>query len=334
MGQKNYFVWLSMCVMLMGDIDGDSGRTHTATYTTYRNIPITQLNIIKLAPQQPAALKKNVLTWITCHKSLMMRLLIRHFPISEVHKEHAYNNALLAEYGISNVSKWNYVFTLPVDERYIVKIAGPVNRLNTLLAYYNKLNQQCSVSEIDHLFDYSTFQTISHSAYYLKLSEVIEHYALTRLRLPRTYLVHVPDRPTQVADENYIIIQELLKGIVLEDCPRAIASLTEHDIHDLFIGIKHAGIWNIKRNIMVVDDKLALIDLEQPNWSNPLDFFNKNAAAYESSVAMGLKELADVFAHAPQQFTLLHKLIQHDTELQKFSCYSELKSYFNLTSLR
>lgn len=215
-------------------------------------------------------------------------------------------NLLLLSKGLKNVSNFNYVFELP-NSGYFIKIAGHANRkhnLNTLYhflrypqnpldaAHYNysraltaedyqQFAQELKEADFDHVLQNDTivtmsgapktFQTISRAINYLSFINAKEKFSLSNVSAPETYLVHIPGRPTELSDRNYIILEKKIDNL------QRIQAVSEQQGKDIDTAVKEANLFDYSKENMFVtaDDKIAFVDFEQPNNANPQHFTKK-----------------------------------------------------------
>jgi hypothetical protein len=135
-----------------------------------------------------------------------------------------------------------------------------------------------------------TYQTISRAAHFLRLKEWVENHK-TKITTPYNYLVHIPGQPKEVNDANYVVVEDWVESIgTPDDHPKVFLDTADDNAE----AIAYTGLWNIaSRQFLITPDlKIAYIDLEQPNNSNPIEFFHKNKEKYQGNVHCGLGELA------------------------------------------
>ncbi len=226
---------------------------------------------------------------------------------------------------------------MPTDPKYFVKIRGPVNEACNIEAFNGKYSAKLSAQELDALpLPERTYQTVIAVAYLLRARDAIERYTISTVAVPDTYLYHVPGRPEELSDNNYLVLQKTVaNGIKLEDIQAGSGSLDDKKLRELFIVPAYAGLWSFKGNIMVADNQLVLPDLEQPNNSNPLDFYHQNRKAYEDNVATGIKELVKIVQPEgclipTPQCTMLAELTKQNRHLWSTDhYYNHLVEFFN-----
>lgn len=239
-------------------------------------------------------------------------------------------NELVASYNLTNISNYNFVlpFNILVNgvvKTYLLKIPGmPIVRSNynaelevlkdtarleeareqdPSIVIATPENRPC-INLVDPFIDLSyedrekicaagkcpTVQSISRAAHKLLLQEWIENNPASRLLAPTCYLVHIPGRATEVSDQNYLLIEEAIEGI--ESVQERIIVLL-NVLPEIREAARYVGLWSIHPAQFVVthDEKVAIVDLEQPG-NTPSDyFFHKNQEKFERNCKVGQNEL-------------------------------------------
>jgi hypothetical protein len=166
-----------------------------------------------------------------------------------------------------------------------------------------------------------TFQHISILAHYLRLQEAIEQKlhnikavdikCLLTIIWLRNYKIirpsypwHISGRPTEAADENYVVVQpkygehiKEIRDLTKEEQISVINNLSPDTLQQLHAAIKYAALWDIRNNIMVNTyntDQLWYGDLEQPNNSGEFFYQGKEGfKKYQHDVSVGLQEIGE-----------------------------------------
>jgi len=259
--------------------------------------------------------------------------------LSATRKTYDATQALILEKtGAKNMSDWNCAFRLPTNRKWVVKAAGVANirqnvnraaahvkarlageldkELNPSLYYnynaalthedYDRLKQNLEESQCDsEMVDGQavvrkdapkTFQTVSRMAYHLRLQEVIEQENLP-LVLPAMHFVHIPGRPKAMSDRNYVILERHLKGLT------EVSLITPEEDVAIKRAIEYSGLFGLNTGSLkrTKFGELAVLDLEQPNNSNPLAFFHKTLGtynAYKGNYEAGLRDYDEHFKDA------------------------------------
>jgi len=317
----------------------------------FRGNIIDAQTIKELAPEAPENVKQQATTWLQDNPDFAKTVLgyQRLVDLTEEEKAQgllsitrktydATQALVLEKTGTKNMSKWNCLFRLPTNRKWVVRAAGAVHirqnvnrgaahikarlageldkELNPSLYYdynaplthedYDRLAQNLEDSQCDsEMVDGQavvrkdapkTFQTISRMAYHLRLQEVIEQEDLP-LVLPATHFIHVPGRPKDMSDRNYIILEKYMKG--LQD----VSLITPEEDATIRRAIEYSGLFTLNTRSLkrTKSGKLAILDFEQPNNSNPLAFLHKTTGTYnpyKGNYEAGLKDYDKHFKDA------------------------------------
>lgn len=288
-------------------------------YNTFKGKVINQDSIVHLANKyfpMPENLKQKVIEWIEEDNNMQLLEQLAAFPaaLSLSNFKNTFDKSTLVQLGIKNLSKHNYVFEIPCAQAFI-KIGGPSNRLATLIRstginpYDRERNKKLQekgliIDAIDQ--EIPTYQTISRMAYYLLVKEAVDKLKSEHIKIPKTYLFRLPGKPDIVSDNNYILVQERVKGIQSANANN-LAQLSEEAIHHLCkIAVTTGVLWGVSYSNLGMKEEngkmiIYLTDLEQPNNSNPLKFFHGNSAKVESNVSVGNNRLDKMFLEACKQ---------------------------------
>jgi len=294
---------------------------------TYNGQLIDSKSIINLGPQAPQEVQQVAAQLVAQHPQLVDALLGYDSLTGDIKPLMVKAKAQLAQDGIVNKSNWNYVFALRNSPDWLVKIAGPANRDENISVlahhvsgapyYYGRplAKGDADAVLLEHLSDdefdqeikdqkpvinkdaHKTFQTISRYAYYLAFLNAQKQHGFKHVTVPETYLVHIPGRPTDVSDRNYMVVERQITGGPVE-------TLTHEEAEEAETAIKEIGLFQAKRDDFWKEastGKLVLLDMEQPNNSNPRDFFHKNRAKFEGNANCGLQHFRESFKGSIQE---------------------------------
>lgn len=285
--------------------------TDFASSNTYHGDAITAENILQIAPRVPQEIAALVENFLTKNKPLgnILSGVSYYKPILFYDKapfaldfssQHADSDPKQVYFGATlnafaklklNLKPGpNYI--LQISNDWILKASGFSNRRENINAQVG--NPYGATVTTDQLEKFKsligkTFQTISRMAYWLRAQEAIEKFGLNRICLPKEYLVHIPDRPAVIEDANYVIVEEKITGKPIMDTdlagdPEVIRQLTQ------LIG--YTALWDINQsNVIVLGNRVCIVDMEQPNVHKPLDFFHKDISIHRSNVIHGWEVL-------------------------------------------
>ncbi len=228
-------------------------------------------------------------------RALLKQLLhFRFANVNEYRAKMAQDNALIAQNGLSNESKWNYVFGVP-KLGYHIKIAGPVNRIQSALMEHGIWpGQQPSPDVLARILsgETPTYQTASRAAYFLILKEFLNRTKLKHITIPETHLVYYPGVPENVRDDYVLILEKDLPADLVKITSGLAKNLSNEMLSELIQTIIAAGLWSINDNLFLdKKEKIYVVDLEQPNNSAAQDFFHKDKARYYGNINAGLEGL-------------------------------------------
>jgi len=223
------------------------------------------------------------------NKDIITQFAALPLPLSKYTEEGAIRGELLAKLQGSRSKSFNYIFN--IVEGYRLYVTGLGNRINTLMSGQELVSgtwcdpyaddrqdkMQKDPSFLDNFARIPTYQMPSIFANYLLLKKYINQHSLKYVLVPDTYLVHIPGTPKEVRDDNYCVVQQVIqdKLLNLKTDPQAWSKISDQALKDLFMASK-VGLWNIKDNLMINNEgQFVLLELEQPNNSDPRTFFNK-----------------------------------------------------------
>lgn len=300
------------------------------TAATYNGRAINQETIEDLMPALPAQDLDAVYSWLSTNRKLVNAITVNDFtdfariiatapqPGAAIQDWWKNRQKSLEEQGLHNLSCWNYIFKIPNTD-YYVKAAGPLNRLNSAVRTTGTTVTQWLAQEDKTLFN-PTFQTVSRAAIALRIQDGIKRRGLadTIAAVP-TYMVRL-ETSEPVHDDNVVIIERAVPyktkesgaPVTLEDIAHEATQVQVRSIAEL---IKHAKLWDISKNIVVLQDgRLCPIDQEQPNISRPTEFFHTHPQTWGNSVVCGYKGLYEIMKkHGRGQ--LVQEIVRNDREL-------------------
>jgi hypothetical protein len=186
-------------------------------------------------------------------------------------------------------------YTVDLNDDWLIKASSRANRVENINSSVgNPYGATVTPQQLEAFKKMTgggkTYQTISRLAYWLRLREAKKELKLNRICLPKQYLVHIPGRPTEVEDQNYVIVERKIKGgRDFKDSPLAVDKELMKQLTWL---IGYAALWDLSdHNILIKDGKACMIDVEQPNVHKPLEFFHKNTQTHRSNVDHGWAEV-------------------------------------------
>ena len=161
------------------------------------------------------------------------------------------------------------------------------------------LNPYLVQDAISHVIDYvggdgimpKTYQGVSRMAYWLAAQQFIKQSKISSVVFPDTYLVHIPGRPHDLSDKNYVVVEKVQSK--LQD----VTALTKEERNDVRQIIEATALFELTNGGLKRDEngKLVMFDLEQPNNSNPKDFFGICDWKKTSDTKAGLESFEESF---------------------------------------
>lgn len=295
-----------------------SFQANFASTNTYKGEEITAESLLKLTPQAPQDITSVTQDWLTAHPQLAHHLSGVDAPLAgDIDIRRSYHKKVYGDFkdaGYPTLThSVNWVLDLHPD--WLMKVSGEPNRHENLTTYFGKnYGEEITPEELEHFKSESgvTFQTISRLAYYLRAKEVVEAEGLS-IKIPETYLVHIPGQSLEICDANYVVVEKKVQGTFtyLEDHEKAVE---EQTILDLVKLIGYTALWNHTKNILVdKENAVHYVDLEQPNRHNAKasEFFHRVIEVHRSNVQHGWTELDNqiIKKYVEQQKVLNQRVI-------------------------
>lgn len=279
--------------------------------------PSTIYDLMHQASPLPDEVRQKLHSWLQRDKTknLLRQLLKFNFTSERDFVLKRQQDAqLIASNGLTNESRWNYVFGIP-GMNYHIKIAGPANRIQSAFmerGIWPGQKPSSAIAQEVLAGNIPTYQTASRAAYFLILKELLSKNKFQDVNVLPTHLIYYPGVPEDASD-NYVIVLE-------ENLPKDAQKITKqnrNDISDNMLAqliqvIIGSGLWSIEENLFLDKNrnKLYLVDLEQPNNSAPKDFFHKDATRYYGNINAGLKELLNIFVGNEAKLKLIRAYIE------------------------
>lgn len=169
-------------------------------------------------------------------------------------------------------------FAIPLDT-LIIRIGGPAlirENINYHLGipWGTPLTQEIYDDYIlKHGDDF--YQNLSRFTSNILARKVIDHYNLGQIMVPLSMLVHIPGRPNDFSDKNYLVVEEYIPNTKPLSDPSVVAQLTPQHIRELYVFISQTGLSDLGQgeNVhMTSNGKLVWVDLEQPASTSKIDF--------------------------------------------------------------
>lgn len=316
-----------LLVCLLGitpGIFGAAGYVVPDSYAGQKIRPGTIYDLVNLnypLPQE-AQIKFNEWTKKPANAALLNELLRFQFAnIQELRNKGVQDNQRIQQVGLQNESRSNYVFRVPGMD-YYVNIAGLGNRAQSALMEKGVWpGQEPNADIIEEVLSgkISTYQTASRAAYFLILKELIKNKGLKHIDVQDTHLVYYPGAPEDVQDKYVLVLEKALPNTAQKLTSDDAKQLSNEILKEWVEAIIGGGLWSIEDNVYLEnpklqskDQKLRIVDLEQPNNSAPKDFFHKDKTRYDGNMTAGIEHLLDLLQGSPDKLQFVRNLVETD----------------------
>lgn len=315
-----------------------AGEEHKiSVFSTFSAKELTPQSLPLLMPQLPEKDYLNIRKWVDnpLHKSIIKYLVVLQHPLAgstgDFKDVRTRINGFLQLCGLYNLSRWNYIFEIGGTD-YVIQFAGVLNRVKNLLIYNDPdpTNPTFVHKTPDALCDLvikkipATYQTVSRAAHYLRAMEAKDIFNLDAIFLPKTFLISIDRQmPAHVHDGNSVVIQ---KKILADVVPVRQMPLQEkmkiavENVRQLLVLSIYAVIWDLNANLLFDQQNKTFVisDLEQPNTSNPSDFFLKREARTLEIIRDGISQIRGLFENVPHLKNICKQFSDfNDAELKK-----------------
>jgi len=243
------------------------------------------------------------------HPIICPNFAVLHQSINQTLAQHAdRNNGLMRNFGGAN-----YIVEIQ-ETNYVAQIAGRLHRVKNLLSANNRPyetpDQLCDaqIAEWPH-----TYQTVSCFAYYLRAKEAKDTFNLDKIQLPVTCIIGIDtNAPGSMNDDNSILVQENMTNVypvIRLDRQSKQTSITPEHVRQIAIVAIYASLWDIKPKLLFnpFSRQFVITQFEQPNNSNPRDFFYQNGNLALNHSRASVAQLCELFADVPQLAAVCQK---------------------------
>lgn len=261
-------------------------------HNTFGGVPITPENLLELAPAMPASLDEKVQAVLTSYPEPLLDLTRTPRPFSPLaHTLRSSHNKVTVEVlkrmGLAvNLGGTHHVLQFKESPEFTMHI----NRFGSRVAALIYSSDQGSIlspdfdrSGLDYakLAEVTPLQDMSKVAHYLRFSEVAQKESFEYLHVPATYLTHLPTRPDEVSDENYIVVQEWVPGLTeLKKLDEREQIAQKKNIPPRALEEKHkatvyAALWNhMNKNLSIgPDGNYYFVNIQGPFNNHAEDFY-------------------------------------------------------------
>lgn len=282
---------------------------------TYDGKLITSKSLLTLMPPFPREGQQELSAWLAKHKAVLTKVCTHGHPYCGAEGSfRKYTQQMIADLKVDGMeAKGSHNITVPFtlsSVKYVARMTGPFHVATNLLKYngwpepVNPLPpvfvkdpaRECDAAITNAM---PTWQGISRATHWLRV-----HQALTKLRIlnfitPATYLIPLEGNPEEVHDDNAIIVQRFEGDengksfpLVKDLSQEKIRQFLPDQVRNLLCVIVYAGLWDITGHLRVdPNGNFVDSDLEQPDNSNPADFFHKNQEKMLHNIRCGIQQL-------------------------------------------
>lgn len=329
------FITLLLACLFAGQAYGAQERKEEAEIiagNTYKGQVISAETLVKLAPRAPKQVEKQVQTWLQKNPKFVEAALDYEPMVNLGYDKKTLQNTRVRHRGIikrlnqitgqKNMSTYNYVYDVP-GTGYVLKIGGLLNRLQNVVmmsgkSYGVSLNQD-DYARLSHLPDANfdktvgqqgqleviknapkTFQTSSRIATYLLFKDAKNKGSIAQnMQIVPMYLVHIPGRPTELSDRNYVAIEPKVQGLSKID----FSNLSNQEKKQIAKVIRTIGLFDVNSDNLqkTQDGSIIFLDTEQPNTEAPGNFFHKAEYRIRSNTKNGLELFAKLLEEAQKK---------------------------------
>ncbi len=351
-----YFLTLILISTLALQAMNDDNDDVPFSHNTYQGKVITPESLLVLASKMPDDLEESTEQWMDEYQGFVSDLVTTPHPLTHANriqktkKNNARIKRLEQQGEVKNLSGFNYVLRFKEYPNFTV----PINTWGSRMAYLRFAYSHQNIlkaSEKAKPFDCSQFegkpsyQHCSRAAHYLRLKEIIERKNFQFFKTTPTCLKHIPNKPPELSDENYVVVQKWVPDL------KELKELSEREqlairknipapaLQEIYEAVVYAALWDIRGNLAVSthDSKYYMLDLEEPFNHLPQFFYfqgDQGKRKYVLDVIDGLERMAQKLVELPEQFNLWERLTDNDTEFKKLCEQYQVFPNYDLEHLR
>ncbi len=193
----------------------------------------------------------------------------------------------------------------------------------------------------------SQFQNISRVFYTTQINDFIRDNNFKNIHPLHQWLIHIPDRPYNLSDENYLVAAEKIPN--LPSIEARAGKFSELKAEDLSLVmqfaevIDEAALWSVEAsNVFIIEEqgsfKVLFLDIEKPGIGGGADvnFYHTHAGEVVSNTRTGFEEAVKLFravnpAHLPvvefvRDRTIARRTLQREEAEKRAQLLRELKA--------
>ena len=229
-------------------------------------------DLIQQADQIPPKLKQALDTWVHNNQQLLNDILmIPHFTSYDTIKQ--YQKTINAQLPSNNLSENNYIFEIESKAiPAVVKLSGIQSRISNMISSLGYDPYRVKWWTRNDLISQATQKNIPTQQHITRAAtqQLLSRLKKESVRAIPTYLYHIPGRPTDCDDRNYIIVQEKLSrfsSLASLSSQQKIKALKHLNLKELYEALKYANLWNLTDKNLWIDNNydIAYPDGEKPN---------------------------------------------------------------------
>jgi hypothetical protein len=295
------------------------------TYNRYKGVRIEAASLEALMPQA----SREAQEFVSEHEGLFKELMRMPESFESIQPLIDSQKEALRKAGFRNLSRSNWTFAA---KPHIYKVAGVPNKIACRKADNNMYDRSAKEVWSQLKAFLHTYQTSSSVAYYLMARQAIDTHQL-QFEIPITSVVRldtlnkgiVPAPTAHPHDTNCVVVQEWVPGTWERITPANRDEISDKQVEEAARLIRYSTLWSINDNLKrrAEDGALGDFDLEQPNNSKSIDFFNGWTPTHPShpthpnfkavhNAQNGLEELASLFKGDSKKIAII-KDVAHNS---------------------
>jgi hypothetical protein len=315
-------------------------------FNQYKGESITAQNLVALSKQDlDPNIEQQIYEWFDKNPDIVRHVVQQEGPLTSFKERREYNNKLLDQAGVIKYnSANNYIFSIPdIEKKYVIEISGFYSRfINTMVGFKKnrRPNGNTPPEELNELREeynilkdsIPTYQTASRVATSLRLQEAIGRDYYWYVHPIKSHLLTLPGFPPDSDDKHSIVIAEYVNMTPLSEFQpdKALQFLSSEDLKQILSVAKTSGLWELNAQNICVDAQgsIRLPDTEQPDNSNPEDFYHKNEDKVWWNIGCGVESLYSWLPENSEQRAIVRQFIVANEDYKKSRKYPELVTLF------
>lgn len=271
----------------------------------YNTVVTEYLNQASKAwPILPVHIEEQILAWFASQPELIEGLIKQEKPFDACIHTHETNRSLLEKLeqaGMAKqlVSKSNYIFEITEFPEYVFKISGPKSRITGAIVangFWPNKTYWDSAPDLSKLTPVITYQTASSIVMYSLYLEADKRTLWQHLYFPKTYVLRIGPDEQPLNDTNTVLVQEKVDLASPEQFKKLAQNLNHEQLAEVVRAIFECGLWTMDDHapnlLFLSDGRLTVVDLEQPNVTNPLKgFYVHDPIQWHRNITAGVNDL-------------------------------------------